>query len=286
METFDLAVGLRPVGPGPFRCDAKVCAGIAPGEGSVAAAVVGQDAFNAHAALGEPGDGVVQDVDGGVGLLISADLCVGDSGVVIDDGVHERGADDGPVVPAARTGASGGCLPVVSSLDSADEAMPATVGDAAEFGDVDVDQRARVVVLVAADRFTGDSIDMGEPVDPAAPQNGVHRRGCDACLAGDLRGPKPMTPPQPHDLLNHGRRRLGRAGPRPRAAIGHTRDTLGVVAIGPLGGRPCRDHEHLRRRGPSPALIDNQTREPQPRTRSQNSISVGHEGLRLGEVRS
>jgi hypothetical protein len=44
------------------------------------------------------------------------------------------------------------------------------VGDVAELLDVDVDQFAGVVGLVAADRFAGGTVDMPKPVDPAGDQ--------------------------------------------------------------------------------------------------------------------
>ena len=45
------------------------------------------------------------------------------------------------------------------ALVPADVAPPAAVGDVAEFGHIDVDQRAGMVMLVAADGFAGDPVD-------------------------------------------------------------------------------------------------------------------------------
>lgn len=75
--------------------DAEAGAGVAPGERAVAGAVVGQNSFDRDTAFGEPGDGALQDADRGLGLLISADLGIGDSGVVIDDGVQIGGPSCG-----------------------------------------------------------------------------------------------------------------------------------------------------------------------------------------------
>jgi hypothetical protein len=55
--------------------------------------------------------------------------------------------------------------------------MPAAVGDVAELGDVDVDQRAGVRVLVTPDRFTRHTIDVAEPVQSTPHQHRVHGRG-------------------------------------------------------------------------------------------------------------
>ena len=89
MEPFDFAVGLGSVWAGSFVGDAELGAGVAPGERSVTGAVVGQDSFDSDAVVGEPRDGAVEDADSGFGLLVSTDLDVGDSGVVIDDRVEE-----------------------------------------------------------------------------------------------------------------------------------------------------------------------------------------------------
>ncbi|AAT90056.1 hypothetical protein Lxx24240 [Leifsonia xyli subsp. xyli str. CTCB07] len=53
------------------------------------------------------------------------------------------------VVPALRAG--GGRFPVAFALDAADESSAAAVGDVAELRHVDMDQRSRVVVLVATE---------------------------------------------------------------------------------------------------------------------------------------
>ena len=74
MEALDLAVGLGPVGPGPFGLDAELSAGVAPGVGAVAAAVVGEHPFDGDSVLGEPGNGASQDCDRGRGLFVGVEL--------------------------------------------------------------------------------------------------------------------------------------------------------------------------------------------------------------------
>ena len=87
-------------------------------------------------------------------------------------------ADQRVVPPAAWGAGSGGCRGSVDvALSSPDVAPPAAIRDVAELGDVDVDQRTRVGVLVAAQWFTGDPVDSTQTVDPAADQHGVHGRG-------------------------------------------------------------------------------------------------------------
>ena len=70
MEAFDFAVGLGPVGAGAFVGDAGCGEGVAPGEGFVAAAVVGQDPSHRDAAVGEVGVGAFEESDGGFLALV------------------------------------------------------------------------------------------------------------------------------------------------------------------------------------------------------------------------
>ena len=103
MEALDFAVGLGPVGPGPLRGDAELGAGVAPEVGrgrqlplsdSTRSTMTPRSANQATAWRRTP--------DGGGGGLVVVDLGVGDAGVVIEDGVHERGADLGVAVVLGR----------------------------------------------------------------------------------------------------------------------------------------------------------------------------------------
>ena len=66
---------------------------------SVRAAVVRQDALDRDAVVCEPLDGAVQDADSRDSGLVVMHLRVCHAGVVVDDGVDERGAELG-VVPS------------------------------------------------------------------------------------------------------------------------------------------------------------------------------------------
>lgn len=79
-----------------------------------------------------------------------------------------------------------------------------------------------------------------------------------------------------------GGRSCGPAGPgpvrlvtRPGGTIGHPGRPFVAVPVSPLDRCLPR---HVERPGWRPAVIDNQTRQPQPGARGQGSISVGHEG--------
>ena len=78
MESFDLAVGLGAPGAGLLHRDVEVGAAVAPEVGLVGRAVVGQDPLDGDAAVGEPGDGSLEDSGRGDGLLVVVDLGIGD----------------------------------------------------------------------------------------------------------------------------------------------------------------------------------------------------------------
>ncbi len=88
----------------------------------------------------------------GDGFFVVADFCVGETGVVVDDGVHEPGSQHRRAASVAwSAGPSGSGGPVAVALLFADVAPTAAVGDVAELGDIDVDKRARMVVFEAAE---------------------------------------------------------------------------------------------------------------------------------------
>ena len=66
----DLAVGLRPVGPGLLVVDVQVLALLRPELAAVAAAVVGQHPLNGDAVGGEPEHRPAQHASGGPGGLV------------------------------------------------------------------------------------------------------------------------------------------------------------------------------------------------------------------------
>ena len=159
-----------------------------------------------YAAGGEPGHGPAQHGDRGGGGLIVVDLGVGDAGVVIDGGVHERSAD-------LRAGCRRACRCAVAVALSAAEVTPAAaVGDVAELLHIDVQQCAGMIVFVAADRLTGRPVEVGEPIQAAADQHRVHRRGRHTQPGADLHRPEPFAPSQVHDRPHE--RLRGPAGDR------------------------------------------------------------------------
>src|SRR5215831_16409548 len=147
---LDLAVGLGPVGAGALGGDAELGAGGGPEPGSVAGAVVAEDALDGDPGGGVPGVCAGQERGGGVLALIAQDLGIGQAGAVVQGGVQVTVADDGVAV-AGAPGRGGGGLAVAPARLAAVDAPAAAVGDVDELFDVDVDQFAGAGPLVAAD---------------------------------------------------------------------------------------------------------------------------------------
>lgn len=148
VEPRALAVGLGPVGPGPFVCDVRLWARVPPGLGQVAGAVVRQDMRStvtprsANQATARWRTLVAVS-----GLLVGADLGVRDPEVVVYDGVQvaDTGSGFTSVVPLA--GAFGGDLPVSCPADG----------------------RPGVRLLGAPDGLRCDPVDVAEPMTRLRP---------------------------------------------------------------------------------------------------------------------
>ena len=97
----------------------------------------------------------------------------------------------------------------------ADVAPAAAVGDVAELGHINMDQRPGMVVLVPADRFTAGPVHVRQPVDPASDQYRVHGRGRDPEPAADLDRSQAVSSSQRHDLFLHRLRGPVGTGPGP-----------------------------------------------------------------------
>ncbi len=135
VEALDLAVGLGSIRPGPLVGQVQLGADLAPQLRAITATVVGQDAFNAHSAGGEPCHGALEHTDGGQGCFIVVDLGVGHPAVVVDDGVAESVSKQLVTVAAAFGARS--VLAVLAVLSASDVSPAATDGDVSQLLDVD-----------------------------------------------------------------------------------------------------------------------------------------------------
>src|SRR5215475_10975152 len=110
VESLHFPVGLGPVGADALVGDAAGGKGVAPGEGLAAGAVVSHHLLHGDPGGGEPGAGARPEGGGGFLALISADLAVGQAGVVVDGGVQVAVADHRLVVAPRPGGGPGVAL--------------------------------------------------------------------------------------------------------------------------------------------------------------------------------
>jgi hypothetical protein len=152
-EAFGFAVCLWASDAGVAGCDVGVSAAFFP-SALEAFAVVGQDLFDGDAVVFVEGLAVVEEVEGVGGCFGGVDAAVGEAAVVVD-------ADE-EVVPAG------------AAFRADRAAADRVVGpdDAAEFLDVDVDQLAGPVALIADDRFAAGWVESRAAV---AVEDRVHR---------------------------------------------------------------------------------------------------------------
>lgn len=144
-------------------------------------------------------------------------------------------------VPVARL--ARGVVTVPITLPAADKPPTAAVGDVSQLLDVDMDERARVIMLVSADRFPGRPINMAQ--QPGRGQDPVDCRGRDASSGGELDRLLAQPQPQRHHPCSDPVRGLVRAMARPRGTIRHRLPT-GIPASptldrGPRALEPGRD---------------------------------------------
>src|ERR1700733_7898671 len=105
----------------------------------------------------------------------------------------------------------------------------------AELFDVDVDELAGMLALVAAHglgRLQHLELVQAQPLEDAA-----HRRRRDADLGGDRLAGQPLAP-QRRDTLHHRLRRRPAQPVRPRAAVGQPRQTIALMTFDPFARRP------------------------------------------------
>src|SRR5215218_2431779 len=158
-ESFGLAVGARPIGAGADLPDVKAGTGRGEGLGEIAGAVVGHDAFDAHAALGEPSHGALEEACAGVAAFVVEDLDVRDAAVVVDGDVH--------TVPAVAP------VSVSTGLGSARDAVSGPAKPA-QLLDVEMHELARTTPLIAIGRLR--RLESAETVQPQTRQHRTHSR--------------------------------------------------------------------------------------------------------------
>src|ERR1700749_121829 len=125
--------------------DALLCQQVPVSETFIGRSVVGHDALDAHTKTVEPSQRATGKSDGAVGFFAGQDFAVGQAAGIIDGDVE--------IFPA-------GAALVALAGAIAGDAVTDTI-DAAEFLDVDVDQFAGFLTLIAEDLGLG--LKCGEP---------------------------------------------------------------------------------------------------------------------------
>lgn len=115
--------------------------------------------------------GALQERGSGVLTFVRKDFGVGQPGVVVDRGVQVGVAEPGAAPRVGAVTCGGGAVEFPASTTLC--APAAAVGNVAELLDVDVDQVAGMGVFVAADRFSGSPVEMGQAGDARAAQDRV-----------------------------------------------------------------------------------------------------------------
>src|SRR5215213_2881949 len=143
-EALGLAVGAGPVGAGEQVSDLELVAGLGVSAGAIAGAVVAEHALDGDAHRREPDDRALEEAGGCRSQLVRQLLGIGEPGGVVDADMQE--------LPARRA------APLRPGLDlrapiAGDPVAGAALADPPQLLDVDVDELARSLALVAVRRL-------------------------------------------------------------------------------------------------------------------------------------
>lgn len=234
VEPFDLAVGLWPVGPGPFVLDV-LAERRGENVGPVAGAVIGHHRGHGDPEVGE--ERVRSFPEPGRGLLafVVEDLRVRHPRVVIDGVVQI------PVTTRAWCSTAGGFVPRDTGLavlcrSAAVDTPPAAVGDPTLLLDVHVHQLTGFGDLVPrrlrpAHRQPCRLVDVGQLRHPVPGQHPPDRGPGQVQVIRDPVRPPPSGEPQRHDPPLGLARQLVRRRQRSRTAVGQRQPS--PVPVGP-----------------------------------------------------
>ena len=278
-EALGLAVSLWGVGACEAVLEAESGDDRAHGVGAIAGAVVGVDALGGDAVPGKEGEGGVEESDGTASGLVGEELGEGEAGMVVDGDVEEL-----------PTGARG-----VIVLAIAGDAM-AWAHDAGELFDIEMDEFARMLALIAAEgrrRLEG-----GELFGVAA-QEARNRGPRDLGGAGDLEArqlaaaqrqdgsPVHLPPLVPSASSAGDAERVGGFGGTfgTRTAITQTGVPLGAEAREPFEDRANGDAQSSGDCGGGLMKIENAMDEFRSTARGKLGSTVqGHAALDFGSV--
>ena len=191
-----------------------------------------------------------------VALLVGVDFHVGQTRCVVDADVH--------VIPA-------GALAAVAAGAATEDSVPGAATDPAQFLDVDVDQLAGPLALVAVGRL--DRLKPRELAQADAGQHGRDRGKRHRQTQRDLRGSHPQ-PAQGGDQLDAFLRRAMRNRIGSGGAVQQPGPALIAIAPYPLGARAVADSGGLGRLRQRPVLPEHPLGHRQATLRAERRVSV------------
>src|SRR5436853_3482812 len=210
-----LAVCLGRIRLGPDVLETELATGAAEGFGAIAGTIVGHHASNRDAEVRVVGDRGLEEGDRALLFLVGEDLREGHAGGIVDADVDEL-PPDAPALAVPRS--------------IAGDAMADPV-EAAELFDIDVDQFAGMLALVAAHRRGGfkrlDAVEAEAPEDAADRSRRDADRGCDVLA-------RPALAAEGFDGRDRGGRRRPVQAMGPGRAIVQAFDALRLEARHPL----------------------------------------------------
>jgi hypothetical protein len=214
-EPLGLAVGARGVGLGAQVAQPQCAASLPPIVAAISRAIVGDDPLDSDAVAGKPGQRAFEKRHRAFLALVAQHLAVGQARGIINADVE--------VFPA-------GAAPAVAGI--AGDAVANRL-DAAELLDIDMDQLAGPLALVAHRRWF--RFERRQPAQPDPAQELAHRRDRHAELPRDRRAAQPLSP-QPLDLDNPLGRGAVPAALWRRTVISQGRRTATEIAGQPMVG--------------------------------------------------
>jgi pimeloyl-ACP methyl ester carboxylesterase len=263
VEPLHLAIGLGSIPASPLERDGQPGSGLGEQDRlGIGLGVIGQDPLDPYPVVGEEAGCLDQEQRCGGGRLVGEDLAEGDPRAVVHGRVDV-------VIADPTTGGGGGAAAV--------GAVAAAVGDAAQLLDVDVDQLAGMLALVAHDHPAGP-VGVGKPAHPVTPKDPIDGRASHPKPPGQPMRPLAVTAASGEHATDLGSGEGVGATLRSRAAVGQPSLPVLAIAAQPLVGRGPRHAQGLGGLGWGPAELGDALDQQQPTELGQAGTTMGHEG--------
>jgi len=213
-KSFGFAVGARGVRTGEVMAQAEFNNSCVESVGTIAVAVVGEQATNGDAQSGVVSNGGAQEGDCASGGEVGQDLSEGNTGVVIDSDMN--------ILPSTVMFTS------ATSIGTRNNA-----GEASQLLNIEVEQIARRSMLIANQRYS--RLQIAHAVQTEAAENAADGSTAQASSLGNVEAGEALAP-QLFDVLRQRLPGTTWRAMRTRSTIVQTRRPMLLIAAGPLGG--------------------------------------------------